>query len=154
MTFCAIASKAAAGAAGIVAAGLLTATTAFAAAPTFGRFGAMQQFVSASGQEVTDYTVRDLLPSGHNDGVWYSDVTVKAAKGDVTPIVGDFNARAANGATYTSIEGANPYGLTNQSLPHGAQATGRIYFQVNNGMPPDSVVYSPGGAINLLTWQR
>ena len=153
MTFSAITIKAAAGAAGITAAGLLTATTAFAAAPTFARFGTTEQFAGARGQEVTDYTVRDLLPSGHNDGVWYSDVTVKAVKGDVTPIVGDFNARAANGATYTSIEGANPYGLTNQPLRQGAQATGRIYFQVNNGAPPDSVVYSPGGAVNLLTWQ-
>lgn len=145
--------KTAAGAAGIAAAGAVTAIPADAS-PSVAPMGTMEQVSGANGAEVTDYTVNDLQPSGHHDGVWFADVTAKAAKGVTTPIIGDFNARAANGATYTAIEGANPDGLTNQPIPPGSTRTGKVYFQVNNGPAPDSVVYSAGrGDSNALIWR-
>lgn len=145
--------KTAAGAAGLAAAGAVTAVPADAS-PSVAPMGTMEQISGANGAEVTDYTVNNLRPSGHHDGVWFADVTAKAAKGPVTPIIGDFNARAANGATYTAIEGANPGGLTNQPIPPGSARTGKVYFQVNNGTPPDSVVYNAGGnSNNALIWK-
>ncbi|HZE15103.1 MAG TPA: DUF1942 domain-containing protein [Mycobacterium sp.] len=152
MTFSVVSIKTAAGAAGIAAAAILTAATA-SADPDVLPFGRMAQMSGAGGSEVTDYTVKNLQPSGRNDGVWYSDVTVTAARGVVTPIIGDFNARAADGTTYTTIEGANPDGLTNQPIPPGGAAHGRIFFQVNNGPAPDSVVYNTGGNRDTVIWK-
>lgn len=143
--------KTAIGAAGIAAAAVFAAAPALAA-PAPKPFGAMEAIAGAHGDEVADYTVSNLRPSGNNDGVWVADVTVKAAKGTVTPIIGDFNARAANGQNYTAIEGQNPDGLTNQPLAPGAARSGKLYFQVN-GPDPDSVVYSTGGNAEQAIWK-
>ncbi len=153
MTFSAVTIKTATGAAAIAAVGLLTATAASAGNGAIQRFGTTEQLSGAGGAEITNYTVKDLRPSGNNDGVWFADVTATSAKGVVTPIIGDFNARAANGENYTSIEGANPGGLSNQPLRPGAASSGKIYFQVNNGTPPDSVVYNTGGNNDMLVWK-
>lgn len=151
MTISKLSIKTAAGAAAIAAAATLTAVPALAK-PDVVPFGGTAEMHGAGGAEVTGYTVRDLQPSGNNDGVWFADVTVRADKGAVTPIVGDFNARAANGATYTSIEGSSPDGLTNQPITPGSVASGRIYFQVNSGSAPDSVVYSTGTNGDQVIW--
>jgi hypothetical protein len=145
MSFSALKVRTAAAAIGLAAAGVITAVPA-SAAPQNVPFGKTAAISAAAGTEVADYTVKDLQPTGNNDGVWFSDVTVTAGKGDVTPIIGDFNARAADGTNYTTIEGANPDGLTNQPIAPGRSASGRIYFQVNSGPAPNSVVYSVGGA--------
>jgi hypothetical protein len=144
--------KTTAGAIGIAAAGILTATTA-SANPDVVPFGHMASLSGAGGSQVTDYTVGNIQPSGHNDGVWFADVTAKSAKGTVTPIIGDFNARGANGATYTVLEGTNPDGLSNQPIAPGGSTSGRIYFTVGAGTPPDSVVYSLGDGADQLIWK-
>jgi hypothetical protein len=152
--FSAITIKTAAAAAGIAAATVLTTTTATTAwAGPAKPFGSMQEITGASGAEVTDYMVSDLQPSGNNDGVWSANVTVKSVKGTTTPVIGDFNARADDGTSYTTIEGTNPGGLTNQPIAPGNAATGKIYFQVNNGAAPNSVVYSTGGNADQLVWK-
>jgi hypothetical protein len=141
--------RTAAAAIGIAAAGVMTAVPA-SAAPQTVPFGKTAAISGAAGTEVADYTVNNVQPTGNNDGTWYSDVTVTAGKGDVTPIIGDFNARAGDGTNYTTIEGTNPDGLTNQPIAAGQSASGRIYFQVNNGPAPNSVVYSIGGTPQVI----
>lgn len=61
----------------------------------------------------------DALPGYQPVGqLWEADATVKAIKGSVTPIISNFNLRAANGQTYRVIftvpaaEGVNPSTLT------------------------------------------
>lgn len=129
--------------AGIAAAGILAAAPASADAVVIA-FDHTAQLNAAGGAEIADYTVSDLQPSGRSDGVWLSDVIVWAEKGPVTPIIGAFNALAANGASYPAMAGTQSDGLSNQPIDTGSQRTGRIYFQVGTGAPPDSVVDSQG----------
>ncbi len=152
MSFSTLTLKTAAGAIGIAAAGMLTSATA-AAGPDVVPFAHEAALTEAGGSEVTDYTVGKVQPSGQNDGMWFADVTAKSAEGTVTPIVGDFNARAADGTTYTVLEGTQPGGLSNQPIAPGASTKGRIYFAVGSGAPPDSVVYSAGGGVDQLVWK-
>lgn len=142
--------KTAIGAAGLAVAAVFAATPA--AAQT-GKFGTMEELTAAGGSEVADYSVSNLKPSGNNDGVWVADVTVKAAKGTVTPVIGDFNAQAGDGSKYTAIEGRNPDGLTNQPIAPGSSRSGKLYFGVNGGTQPDSVVYSTGNNADQLVWK-
>jgi hypothetical protein len=139
--------KTAIGAAGIAAAGLMTASPALAD-PTIANVGAVEQ---VSG---IDYTVKDLRPSGNNDGIWYADVTAKAVTAGEVPNIGEFNARSADGTNYTAVLGTNPDGLPAGPIPAGAVRNGRIYFNVGAGQAPNSVVYTPGGNnANAVIWK-
>ena len=97
--------------AGIAALGIAMAPMAAADSyPTTASFGATQELVDASGAVVTGWTVGELEPSddvlpGYQPvGTLYeADATVTAVKGTVTPIIANFNARAANGETYRAI---------------------------------------------------
>lgn len=100
-----------------------------------------------------DYTVSSLQPSGHNDGVWYSDVTAKGVSGNATPNIGDFNARAANSSTFAVMKGNQTDGLPEGPLPLGTPVTGRLYFNVRNGTNPDSVVYRDAGGTDKVVWK-
>ncbi len=145
--------------AGIAALGIAMAPMAAADSyPTTASFGATQELVDASGAVVTGWTVGELEPSddvlpGYQPvGTLYeADATVTAVKGTVTPIIANFNARAANGETYRAIftvptpEGVNPATLT-----EGASSEGELFFDVT-GPVPDSVVYNAGGR-DLLIW--
>lgn len=91
-----IAQKSGVAAAGFVVAGMLAATPALAD-PEDLDFGQKAEIPSPGG--AIDYTVSTLEPSGHNDGVWYSDVTARAVSGSPTPNIADFNARAVNSST-------------------------------------------------------
>src|ERR1700742_3112202 len=99
-----------------------------------------------------DYTVSNLQPSGHNDGVWYSDVTAKGVSGNATPNIGDFNARAVNSSTFAVMKGNQTDGLPEGPLPLGNPVTGRIYFDVRNGTNPNSVVYRDAGGADKVVW--
>jgi len=144
------------GAAGIAAAGVLTAATAVAAPPTNQGFGTSEQLVD--GPLVTAYTVSNLQPSnamipgytpqGH---LYQADVTAQANSGTVTPLVSDFNARAANGQQYRVIDTAPvPNGLSPAPITQGNQANGTLYFDVT-GANPNQVVYNDG-VRDVLLW--
>ena len=75
---------------GLATAGILTATPGLAD-PQAVPFGQSAEIPSPGG--AINYTVSDLQPSGHNDGIWYSDVTATAVSGTPTPNIADFNAR-------------------------------------------------------------
>jgi hypothetical protein len=150
MTISHIALKTTATAAGIAAATILAATPAFAD-PQALAFGQQAELSSMGG--TVDYTVSDLKPSGHNDGVWYADVTATGVSGNATPNIGDFNARAANSSTFAVMKGNETDGLPEGPLPLGQQVTGRLYFDVRNGTSPDSVVYRDAGGNDKVVWK-
>lgn len=150
VAFSHIASKTMAATAALAAAGLLAATPAFAA-PQVLQFGQMAEISSMGG--TIDYTVSNLQPSGHNDGVWYSDVTAQGVSGNATPNIADFNARAVNSSTFAVLKGNQTDGLPEGPLPLGNPVTGRIYFDVRNGTNPDSVVYRDAGGADKVVWK-
>ncbi len=150
MAFSKMASKATAAFAGIAAAGILAATPAIAD-PTAVAFGQGQEIPTVGGS--INYTVSDLQPSGHNDGIWYSDVTARGVSGNPTPNIADFNARAANSSTYATMKGNEADGLPNAPIAPGAQTSGRIYFDVRGGTAPDSVVYRDAGGTDKVVWK-
>ncbi|MDH6247385.1 hypothetical protein M2432_005052 [Mycobacterium sp. OTB74] len=149
VTFSQIAWKTTAAAAGIATAGILAATPAFAD-PEPLQFGQTAEIPSPGG--AISYTVGNLQPSGHNDGIWYSDVTAQAVSGSPTPNISDFNARAVNSSTYADMKGNETDGLPNQPLALGTQATGRIYFDVRGGTAPNSVVYRDAVGTDKVVW--
>lgn len=113
-------------------------------------FGSTEQVPGGNGSEVTDFTVSNLRPSGNNDGIWSANVTAKAATGTGSPMIKDVNARAADGTNYMSILGPNANGLPAGPIPQGMAPSGKIYFDVNGGPPPDSVVVDHGGGSDQI----
>ncbi|MCV7381260.1 hypothetical protein BST11_20030 [Mycobacterium alsense] len=150
MAFSHFASKTTTVAAALAAAGLLAAAPAFAD-PQVLQFGQMAELSSNGG--TIDYTVSNLQPSGHNDGVWYSDVTATGVSGNATPNIADFNARAANSSTFAVMKGNQTDGLPEGPLPLGTPVKGRIYFDVRSGTNPDSVVYRDAGGTDKVVWK-
>lgn len=156
MKFTATTVKTAIGAAAIATAGVFGAAMAAAAPPTIQGFGTSQQLVD--GPMITDYTVSNLQPSsmvipGYTpQGKLYSaDITATSDSGTVTPLVSDFNARAADGQSYRVIDTvAVPNGLSPAALNQGQQASGTVYFDVT-GAPPNGVVYNDG-VQDVLIW--
>ncbi|ART70025.1 hypothetical protein BTO20_16870 [Mycobacterium dioxanotrophicus] len=150
MAFSQIASKTTAVATGIVTAAVLAAAPALAD-PEALQFGQSAEIPSPGG--AIEYTVSNLQPSGHNDGIWYSDVTAQAVNGFPTPNISDFNARAVNSSTYADMKGNETDGLPNQPIAPGSQTSGRIYFDVRGGTAPDSVVYRDAGGTDKVVWK-
>ncbi|GBE64607.1 hypothetical protein MFM001_10690 [Mycobacterium sp. MFM001] len=145
-----IAMKTTAVAAGIATAGILAATPALAD-PQVVSLGQSAEIPSPGG--AISYTVQNLQPSGHNDGIWYSDVTAKAVSGSPTPNIADFNARAVNSSTYAVMKGNEVDGLPNAPIATGSQSSGRLYFDVKNGTAPDSVVYRDAAGVDKVVWK-
>jgi hypothetical protein len=150
MMFSHIGLKSTAAAVGIAAAGILTATPAIAD-PQAVAFGQQAEISSMGG--TIDYTVSNLQPSGHNDGVWYADVTATGVSGNATPNIGDFNARAINSSTFAVMKGNEVDGLPEGPLPLGTPVKGKLYFNVRNGTNPDSVVYRDAGGTDKVVWK-
>lgn len=157
MKFTTTTVKTALGAVGIATLSVLTAATA-AAAPNIQRFGTSEQLVDSGGAVVTNYTVNGLQPSnvvipGYAPAgkLWQANVSVAANRGTVTPLISEFNARAANGQTYRVIDTVpTPNGVNPGPIPQGGKANGTVYFDVT-GAPPDGVVYN-NGVQDLLIW--
>lgn len=145
------AAKAALAGAGLAVAAVFTATSAAAAPPK--PFGTMEQSVGPYGNEVADITVKSLQPSGNNDGIWYSDVTIKSVKGHPPPHIGAFNAVAPDGTSYTAVLGGNPDGIPDADIPQGQSRSGRVYFGVKGGPAPNSVNYTPIADGEVLLWK-
>src|SRR5579875_3515840 len=145
-----IAFKTTAAAASIATAGILAATPVLAE-PATTPFGQSVEIPHAGG--AIAYTVQNLQPSGHNDGIWYSDVTATAVSGSPTPDINDFNARAVNSSTYAVMKGNEVDGLPNQPIAAGSQSSGRLYFDVKGGTAPDSVVYRDAAGVDKVVWK-
>jgi Domain of unknown function (DUF1942) len=149
-------AKTAVGAAGIATAGIFTAATAVAAPPTIQGFGTSEQLVD--GPLVTAYTVSGLQPSNvtipgytPKGQLYQANITAQSNGGTITPVVSDFNARAASGQTYRVIDTVPvPNGLSPAPLTQGNQTSGLVYFDVT-GAPPNEVVYNDG-VQDVLMW--
>lgn len=150
MSISAIATKTVAVVAGAATAGILAATPAVAAPQTL-PFGQSAEITDNG--VVIDYTVAKLQPSGHNDGIWYSEVTAKSVQGTVTPVIANFNARAGDSETYWVMKGNETDGLPNGPIAQGNQANGRLYFDVRDGTAPDSVVYRDAAGVEKAIWK-
>ncbi len=144
------------GATGIAAASIFAAATAVAAPPTMGGFGTSEQLVD--GPLITDYTVSNLQPASvtipgytPRGQLYQANVTAQANSGAVTPVVADFNARAASGQQYRVIDTVPvPNGLSPAPILQGNQSTGTLYFDVT-GAQPNQVVYNDGTQ-DVLLW--
>lgn len=146
--------------AGIAALALAAAPTAAAetASPSTAPLDTTQELVDAAGNVVTGWTIGELEPAddalpGYQvvGELWEADAAVEAIKGSVTPIVSNFNARAANGDTYRVIFSVPaPEGVNPSTLQEGQSSEGELYFDVT-GAAPDSIVYNAGGQ-DLLIW--
>jgi len=156
MDFTKTAVKTAIAAGGIAAASVFAAATASAAPPTIQGFGTSEQLVD--GPMVTNYTVGSLQPSSTTipgytpkGQLYQADITVNSDSGIVTPVVADFNARAANGQSYRVIDRfPAPNGLSPAPITQGGQTSGTVYFDVT-GQPPNGVVYNDG-VQDVLMW--
>lgn len=156
MKFTSTTVKSAIGATGIAAASIFAAATAVAAPPTMGGFGTSEQLVD--GALITNYTVSNLQPANvtipgytPQGQVYQANVTAQANSGAVTPVVSDFNARAASGQQYRVIDTIPvPNGLSPAPILQGNQSTGTLYFDVT-GAQPNQVVYNDGTQ-DVLLW--
>ena len=107
---------------------------------------------------VTNYTVGSLEPSSTvipgftpKGKLYQASITAGSDGGTVTPLVSDFNARAANGQTYRVVDNIPaPSGLSPAPINQGGQTSGTLYFDVT-GQPPNGVVYNDG-VQDVLIW--
>ncbi|GAA2534951.1 MPT63 family protein [Mycolicibacterium diernhoferi] len=148
-------------AAAIAAAGAITAATAPTAiaeqqiAVNTTELGSQAKLIDGDvvqGWTVTGLQVStDTIPHAVQGTLWEATATDEALQGNATPIVSNFNARAADGQTYRALFGvATPQGVNPSTLAQGQQTSGKIYFDVT-GAAPDSVVYATN-ANDLIVW--
>lgn len=155
-----IRSALAAGTAGLAIAAVGAFAPSVAADPTVDSFGGWNRLVDDGGNVITVWQVSDLKPSTDSipgypvaGRLWEATAAVRAAKGTVTPIIPDFNARAANGTTYRVLwQAATPSGISGATIPQGAKSAGKLYFDVT-GPPPTQVVYNDGAA-DRMVWKK
>ncbi|WP_059016088.1 MPT63 family protein [Mycobacterium sp. M26] len=145
------------------AVGLALALAPVAAAtptdPTTDTFGGWNRLIDNDGAVITVWQISGLKPSTDTipgyplaGKLWEATAAVRAAKGSVTPIIPDFNARSANGTNYPVLwQAATPTGISGATLPQGGKSTGKLYFDVT-GPAPTQVVYN-NGAADLLVWK-
>jgi hypothetical protein len=156
MKFTTTAVKTTVAAGAIAAAGVFTAAIAAAAPPTVQAFGTSEKLVD--GPLVTAYTVSNLHPTNTviagytpKGQLYQADITARADGGTVTPLVSDFNARAADGKTYHVIDNVPvPNGLSPAPIAQGDKSSGTLYFDVT-GQAPNGVVYNDG-VQDVLIW--
>ncbi len=83
--------------------------------------------------------------------LWEATATVRAIRGDVTPAISEFNAVAPNQASYRVLWFvASPVNISGATIPQGAQATGKIHFDVSG--PAPTTVTLNNGVDDLLVW--
>ena len=138
--------------------GVASAPTASATYPIVGKLGSELTMTDTVGQVVLAWTVSDLAPStdvtpGYTPAgkLWEATATVRAIHGSVTPGVSQFNAVAPNQAVYRVLwYVASPTNISGGTIPEGAQATGKIHFDVTG--PAPTTVTMNNGMEDLLIW--
>lgn len=152
-----IAAKISAGAAAFALAATLGVTTAAAEQSGANWLGTQADIVD--GGVVQGWTVShlqqstDTIPYAVQGQLWEATASDTSIQGDAVPVIGNFNARAADGQTYRVLwEVATPQGVNPSTLAQGATTQGKIYFDVNPAAPPDSVVYRGAEGPDLAVW--
>lgn len=142
----------------IAIAGFVTAPMALAAYPIVGKLGSALTMTDSVGQVKFSWKVSNLQPStdvmpGYfvAGDLWEATVTVNALGGPVTPAISQFNAVAPNQAAYRVLwQVASPVNISGATIPQGAQATGKIHFDVTG--PAPTTVTMNNGMEDLLIW--
>jgi len=143
---------------GMATIAVTSAPIATSAYPITGKLGSELTMTDSVGQVVLSWTVSDLKSSADTiqgypvaGQVWEATATVKAIGGTVTPAISQFNARTANGINYRVLwQAAGPNTISGATIPQGAQATGKIYFDVTGPQP--TIVAMNNGMEDLLIW--
>jgi hypothetical protein len=139
--------------------GIASAAVASASAyPITGKLGSPLTMVDSVGQVTLSWTVSNLQPSSDvlpdypvAGKLWEATATVNAVSGPVTPAISQFNAVAPNQAIYRVLwQTASPSNISGATIPQGAQATGKIHFDVTG--PAPSTVTMNNGMEDLLIW--
>jgi Domain of unknown function (DUF1942) len=135
-----------------------SAPIAKSASPVTGKLGSELTMTDSVGQVQVGWTVGDLKSS--TDAIqsypvagqlWEATATVRAISGPVTPAISQFNARTASGVDYRVLwQAAGPNTISGATIPQGAQATGKIYFDVTG--PSPTTVTMNNGMEDLLVW--
>ena len=138
--------------------GIVSAGTASAAYPVVGRLGSTLTMTDTVGQVVLKWTVSDLKPSSDvmpgypvAGKLWEATARVNAVSGSVTPAISQFNAVAPGQATYRVLwQVASPVNISGATIPQGAEADGKIHFDVTG--PAPTTVTMNNGMEDLLIW--
>ena len=138
--------SAAMAAAAIAAAGIIGAAPfAFAddSAVTTAALGSQAKL--DNGNVVQGWTVTDLKPSTDtipyqvHGTLWEVTATNEALQGSVTPIVSNFNARAADGENYRALfQVATAQGVNPATIGQGEKTSGKVYFLSAHDMSMDA----------------
>lgn len=143
----------------MTAIGLSSAPSASATTyPVVGKLGSELTMTDTVGQVVFAWTVSNLQPStdptpGYTPAgkLWEATATVRSIRGTVTPAISQFNAVAPNEAAYRVLwYVASPTNISGATIPDGAQATGKIHFDVTG--PAPTMVTMNNGMEDLLIW--
>ncbi len=143
---------------GMATIAFIGAPIAKSAYPTTGKLGSELTMTDSVGQVELGWTVSDLKSSADTvpaypvaGQLWEATATVKAIRGTVTPAISQFNARTASGVNYRVLwQVASPNTISGATIPQGAQATGKIYFDVTG--PAPTIVAMNNGMEDLLVW--
>src|SRR6201998_2783474 len=139
----------------IAAASAPIATSAY---PVNGQLGSELTMTDSIGQVELTWTVSDLKSSADvvpgypvAGQLWEATATVKSARGPVTPAISQFNARTTSGVNYRVLwQVSGPNTISGATIPQGAQASGKIYFDVTG--PSPTIVAMNNGMEDLLVW--
>ncbi|WP_018598802.1 MPT63 family protein [Mycobacterium sp. 155] len=112
-----------------------------------------------NGNVIQGWTVTDLKPSTDtipyqvHGTLWEVTATNEALQGSVTPIVSNFNTRAADGQNYRALfQVATAQGVNPATIGQGEKTSGKVYFDVTEA-DPTTVVYNAGGT-DLAVWNQ
>lgn len=136
----------------------LSAPVALAAYPITGKLGSELTMRDSVGQVELGWKVSDLKSSTDTipgypvaGELWEATATVNALSGPVTPAISQFNARTADGVNYRVLwQASGPNTISGATIPVGAQASGKIYFDVTG--PAPTIVAMNNGMEDLLIW--
>lgn len=137
---------------------VISAPGALAAYPITGKLGSELTMTDSVGQVVLGWKVSDLKSSTDTipgypvaGQLWEATTTVNAISGPVTPAISQFNARTADGVNYRVLwQASGPNTISGATIPVGAQASGKIYFDVTG--PSPTIVAMNNGMEDLLVW--
>jgi Domain of unknown function (DUF1942) len=129
-----------------------------AAYPITGKLGSELTMTDSVGQVSLGWKVSDLKSSTDSvpgypvaGQLWEATATVTAISGPVTPAISQFNARTADGVNYRVLwQASGPNTISGATIPQGAQATGKIYFDITGPQP--TIVAMNNGMEDLLIW--
>ena len=142
--------------AAVLAAGSLACAPAALADDSAADLRVGQAGTLVNGEVVQTWTISSLRRSGDSipraiDGtLWEATATNTAVAGSVIPIIPNFNARAG-GDNYRVLFGvATTQGINPATLAQGEKSSGKLYFDIPDGVTPDRVVFNDGEADRLV----